>query len=483
MTRGQSNEHLRCFSQRAFDAKVSRNFDPSREQLNFEVKHGGVIAPLDKNNPIDLRIKRNLRERGIKDPNEGLAEDNPKRRRTVLDIIFQGSRERMREMAFGKQEIEENNGEDIPCNWHVNRMPEIEEWAKDMYQFACKKFGEKNIAAFVVHLDETNPHIHCTVIPTGIVKGKEIISANKVLGGTKYECKNFFKNMHDELAEVNKKWGLERGQDINVTGAKHRTTEQYWKWLTDTCTELEKKHDELGVEIQSLERQKHKAKNAVKGLATMIANLNRKIDDLRTEISLLENDAEQNKEDIERKRNELTKLEAQLEDKNLKLADAKQKLSDLGGRITDAENQLETTEEKISRLKPDLHSQTINDMQAMAWNYCLNECSRIQREAKEKRENIYGEERKGFDEFASIFDSSFLDDIANKGNEIITVASQLFLGYIDAATTFAAKGGGGGGGPSTGWGRKKDEDENTFMARCLIMAQAMMRPPSKKIRR
>ena len=72
MTRGQSNEHLRCFSEQAFEAKLSHNFDPSREQLNFEVKPGGIITPLDKSDPIDVRIKKNLKERGIKDPNECL---------------------------------------------------------------------------------------------------------------------------------------------------------------------------------------------------------------------------------------------------------------------------------------------------------------------------------------------------------------------------------------------------------------------------
>ena len=33
------------------------------------------------------------------------------------------------------------------------------------YAFMCKKFGEQNIAAFVVHMDEANPHVHCTVLP------------------------------------------------------------------------------------------------------------------------------------------------------------------------------------------------------------------------------------------------------------------------------------------------------------------------------
>ena len=68
-----------------------------------------------------------------------------------------------------------------------------------------------------------------------------------------------------------------------------------------------------------------------------------------------------------------------------------------------------------------------------------------------------------------------MEDISAKGDEIIIVASQLFLGYIDAATKFAANNGGGGG-PSGGWGRKKDENDHSFMGRCLIMARVMMNP-------
>lgn len=68
----------------------------------------------------------------------------------------------MHRLAFGNQKVNLERGAD---NSAIKRMPEIENWAKDMYRFMSDRFGEKNIAAFVVHLDETNPHIHCTVLP------------------------------------------------------------------------------------------------------------------------------------------------------------------------------------------------------------------------------------------------------------------------------------------------------------------------------
>ena len=49
-----------------------------------------------------------LHKRGIKDPNEGLEEP---RFRTVVNIIFGGSRTRMQELAFGKQEVDFEKGD------------------------------------------------------------------------------------------------------------------------------------------------------------------------------------------------------------------------------------------------------------------------------------------------------------------------------------------------------------------------------------
>jgi hypothetical protein len=38
-------------------------------------------------------------------------------------------------------------------NSHVTRNVAIEQWAVDMYNFMSRKYGEQNIAAFIVHLD------------------------------------------------------------------------------------------------------------------------------------------------------------------------------------------------------------------------------------------------------------------------------------------------------------------------------------------
>ena len=214
MTVAQSNEHQRRWTDKGWESATRMgNYDPSREHLNIEVVKG-EIKPVDKTKTIASI----LRERGITDPNMGLEE--PKYR-TVVNFIFGGSRERMRELAFGNQQIDFEQGAD---NSNAHREKDIEEWAKDVYKFVANRYGEENIAAFIVHLDELNPHIHCTLLP---IENERFAYKKIFAGKDKYEFSQRMKQLHNDFAEVNRKWGMERGSSISETGARHRTTEEY----------------------------------------------------------------------------------------------------------------------------------------------------------------------------------------------------------------------------------------------------------------
>ena len=201
ITAAQGNEHLRNRSKEAEQYAMSKgNYDPTRKHLNFEIVPGGKVRPIDTSRNIPERIADILDRRGIKDPNEGLIE--PKYR-TVVNIIFGGSRERMHELAFGTQKVDFEKGADNTC---IKRKSDIERWAKDVYSFVCGRYGEQNVAAFIVHLDELNPHVHCTLLPIkdGKFAYKEIFA-----GKDKFEYSARMKQLHtDFFAEVNTKWGM-----------------------------------------------------------------------------------------------------------------------------------------------------------------------------------------------------------------------------------------------------------------------------------
>ena len=211
-TVAQSNEHQRHWTDKGWlSATHSGNYDRTRTTLNFEVVRGGKVQPIDKSHSIPELMAMNLKARGIKDPNEGMKEPYY---RTIVNVILGGGRERMRELAFGNQKVDFEKDAD---NSGVTRCKNIEQWACDMYKFAADRWGEENIVACYVHVDESNPHMHLTLLP--IDENQKFAFKKLFAGKDKYEFKARTTAIHDALAKVNAKWGLDRGDNIVLTGA------------------------------------------------------------------------------------------------------------------------------------------------------------------------------------------------------------------------------------------------------------------------
>ena len=223
ITTNQSNEHQRRWSEKNWQrAAKTGNYDITRARLNFEIAKGCIIQPIDTSRSIPQRMRETLKERGIQDPNAELErKGNEGNRRTVVNIIFGGSRDQMHRLAFGNQTVNLEHGAD---NSSITRCKDIEGWAKDIYRFACDRWGEDNIIGFYVHLDERNPHIHCTLLP---ITPRNKFSYKELFAGSD---KNAFRErtiqLHNELALVNDRWGLGRGKSKTETGARHRSTEE-----------------------------------------------------------------------------------------------------------------------------------------------------------------------------------------------------------------------------------------------------------------
>ena len=63
---------------------------------------------------------------------------------------------------------------------------------------------------------------------------------------------------------------------------------------------------------------------------------------------------------------------------------------------------------------------------------------------------------------------------ANQTN-VLKVATLLFAGYLDAATSMSSSCGGGGS-PGDGWGKDKNEDERNWAIRCAKMTKWLCKP-------
>lgn len=472
----QGNEHLRRLDDCERAQKARWNYDPSREHLNFEVGKGGVVTEVNKFKTINQRIQKNLDSRGIVNPNKKYIDQglDPKYR-TVANFILGGNREVMRNLAFGNQEVDWEHGAD---NSDLKRMPEIEAWAKDAYVFMCKKFGEQNIAAFVVHLDEANPHVHCTVLP---LTEKNRFSFKKIFTkgvNTREALVEYMESLHTEYAEeVGLKYGMERGDSIKETGAVHRTTEEYRRKLWKDAQE---KEEEVRENIKTIEQQnstitnqrgiiaslsreiKHSAAR-LKALATMIKNLETHKADLEQEIKKLNRDLAAGKISKEEADRKLSQINAEIKKTEEKIIDK-------------AEGKYQVIKAKYKEIAPKVNLKISHEFGSLGFHMAaLDMKSRLSKYG-ELRNSLSPSQRDFLDRtVGEIFDGSLIENVAENSANLCSVEASLYLGYLNAATRIAQSCGGGGG-PGTGWGKRDDENDMDFRRRCFGMAMKMMKP-------
>ncbi len=325
MSNGQSKEHQRNWSENGWrEALASGNFDRAREHLNFEIV-GGKIVPVDKTKSIGQRLAENLAARGIKDPNEGL--DEPKFR-TVGDFLFTGTHERMTEMAFGDQPVVIEKGNNL-SNLDIKRCPEIEQWAMDIYNFVAGKYGEQNIVSFYVHLDETTPHAHVAVVP---VNEKGRISFKQVFAGeNKNEFKQRLRQLHSDLAVVNKRWGLQRGTSLTEESSRHYQPREFRRRMEDDSREKELDLAETEEQLSAARHNLKLAERRMKGLLTMISRQEEKKASLEKELKELQRRMRNNEGDNKALEEQMAEVQKKLRDTEERLADKRGKLAVAAG--------------------------------------------------------------------------------------------------------------------------------------------------------
>ena len=189
---------------------IAPNVDPTRTHLNKELIEfpEGVK---DRTEAIQDRIK-----------NAELGRKVGKNQVQVIRFILSGSTEDMlRIQAEGK----------------------LDDWYRDSMDWLKKEYGEKNVVAATLHLDEEAPHIHASVVP--IVQGerrkkksnKEQEAPKKQYKKKKTDrprlcaddvmTKDKLIHYQDSYAQAMAKYGLERG--IKGSEARHITTSEFYR--------------------------------------------------------------------------------------------------------------------------------------------------------------------------------------------------------------------------------------------------------------
>ena len=240
----------------------------------------------------------------------------------------------------------------------------------------------------------------------------------------------------------------------------------------------------------------------------MIKNLETHKADLEQEIKKLNRDlaaGKISKEEADRKLSQINadikKTEEKILDKTEKLKiaesklhDAEQRKAELEAKAHEAEQKTALTVEKTAKaegkyqeikskykeIAPAVNAQTVHEMETLGYHLSALDMRNRLSKFDALKDTLSYEQRDFLDTtVGSIFNGSVIENMAESAAEICSIASQLYLGYLDAATRIAQSSGGGGG-PGTGWGKRDDEDDLDFRRRCFGMAMKMMKPGQKQ---
>lgn len=227
-----------------------KNADASRTHLNWEM----ITFPDGVTNRTEA-IQHRLET-------AGLQRKIGKNQVRAVRIMLSGSRDDMKQ---------------------IEQAGKLDDWCRDNLDWLKNTYGAENIVSAVVHLDETTPHIHATMIP--IVTGeRRKAKTEQAAGKKKYRKKSTdtarlcaddvmsrvrLKEYQNTYAEQMAKYGLERG--IDGSEAKHVTTSQYYRDLLtqsesvqENITRLLEQKEQAEQELSSVKAdiKKEKLKNS-----------------------------------------------------------------------------------------------------------------------------------------------------------------------------------------------------------------------------
>lgn len=227
-----------------------KNADASRTHLNWEM----ITFPDGVTNRTEA-IQHRLET-------AGLQRKIGKNQVRAVRIMLSGSRDDMK---------------------RIEQAGKLDDWCRDNLNWLKKTYGAENIVSAVVHLDETTPHIHATMIP--IVTGeRRKAKTEQTTGKKKYRKKSTdtarlcaddvmsrvrLKEYQNTYADQMANYGLQRG--IDGSEAKHVTTSQYYRNLLtqsesvqENITRLLEQKEQAEQELSSVKAdiKKEKLKNS-----------------------------------------------------------------------------------------------------------------------------------------------------------------------------------------------------------------------------
>lgn len=158
----------------------------------------------------------------------------------------------------------------------IESTQHLDDWCKDNLDWLKKTYENDNIVSAVLHLDETTPHIHATVVP--ITAGEQRKAKQEPLGTKKkYKKKNSdtvrlctddimsrdkLKEYQNSYSQAMAKYGLHRG--IDRFEAKHISTSQYYRELLSQTEGVQENIGSLLHQQEQVSEELSKIKREIK---------------------------------------------------------------------------------------------------------------------------------------------------------------------------------------------------------------------------
>ena len=279
-----------------------KNADPSRTHLNREL----IQFPDGVTNRTQA-IQHRLDTAGLK---RKIANNQVR----AIRILLTGTHEDM-------MQIEKND--------------KLDDWCQENIDWLRKTYGSDNVVSVVLHMDESTPHLHATVVPIVQTerqrkkKEQEVKRTYRKKAPAPRLCADDvmsranLKRYQNTYAEAMQKYGLQRG--IEGSEAQHISTHEYYRSLMAQGKDIQEDVEALLKQKEQAEQELSKIKSekkteeikntaaktattALKGInsllgSTKISKLEKENERLQAEITnrddlikKLQSDAEQQKE-------------------------------------------------------------------------------------------------------------------------------------------------------------------------------------------
>lgn len=480
----EADENERRWNEEKIDRKnldLTNHYDKTRMKLNFEIGPDGKIHPLGyQEKPLEVRLQERLDALGWK-PFKPDSKIQPNR---CAKFIFGGNHDRTLEMAFGNQTVILEKDAD---NSHLRRCEEVEHWAKDVYDWCVRRYGQENVVGFQVHLDESSPHIHALIVPVGVrpKSGRECVMWSAKFGKDRFEYGRILKEMHTSLYEdVGSKYGLERGDSIDGRNVQHLNKRDY---------------------IRKLTKEAKLAEKAVKSLQTMMRNLEAKINDYNRQLEKAEKELAFGRMTLERyeeQKTDIRKLIAEyqsmLEDKADKLQEKEQELDRLTRDAAKARSVVQPFRnhkvdftppritEKVPLFRTDRWVERQNRHIAKQFTEIVRRIESLYRNDAERQ--VEAAQRNALADYGEFYRLKRENQSLSKNNQELESKLNTLIGQLAVPSIrnmiFAiadaliggqpvpiSSGGGGNSDSDLRWdGRRPDEEEEAYQRRCMKTA-------------